>query len=49
MNETTQTIIALGLVAAALGFLIWRGLRRRGGCEDAGCGCGKSALKKSRK
>ncbi len=50
MNETTQTIIALGLVAAALGFLIWRGLRRRGGgCADAGCGCGKSALKKPRK
>ncbi len=47
MNETAQTIVALGLVAAALGFLLWRGLRRRGSvCE--GCGCGQGALKKPR-
>ncbi len=49
MNETTQTILALGLVAAALGFLLWRGLRRRGSaCEDSDCGCDKGALKKPR-
>jgi len=49
MNETMQTIIALGLVAAALGFLLWRGLCRRGSaCEDSDCGCDKGALKKPR-
>ena len=49
MNETAQTIVALGLVAAALGFLLWRGLRRRGSvCEGSGCGCGQGALKKPR-
>ena len=50
MNETLQTILALGLVAAALAFLIWRWLRRRSGaCDDAGCDCGKSVLRKPRK
>ena len=49
MNETAQTILALGLVAAALGFLLWRGVRRRGSvCEGSGCGCGQGALKKPR-
>jgi hypothetical protein len=47
MNEIWQTLIALGLVGAALGYLIWRGLRRRGAspCADGGCGCQKAALK----
>jgi hypothetical protein len=50
MNETMQTILALGLVAAALGFLVWRWLRRRGSaCDDADCSCGKSVLRKPRK
>jgi hypothetical protein len=50
MNETLQTILALGLVAAALGFLVWRWLRRRGrACDDAGCDCTRSSLRKPRK
>ncbi len=49
MNETMQTILALGLVAAALLFLIWRWWRRRSTCEDAGCDGGKSVLRKPRK
>lgn len=49
MNETLQTILALGLVLAALGFLLWRGIRKRGSaCEDSDCGCGKGTLKKPR-
>ena len=49
MNETLQTILALVLVAAALVFLIWRWLRRRNACDDAGCDCGRSVLRKPRK
>lgn len=51
MNETMQTILALGLAGAALGYLLWRGLRRRGGsgCSDGGCGCDKAKLKPKRK
>lgn len=51
MNETWQTIVALVLVGAALGFLLWRGLRRRGqnACSDGGCGCAKGALKPRKK
>ncbi len=50
MNETAQTILALALVAVSLGFLLWCGFRRRGGgCEESGCGCGKSVLKPKRK
>ena len=51
MNETMQTILALTLAAAALGYLLWRGLRRRGGraCSDSGCDCGKAALKPKQK
>ncbi len=50
MDETTQTIVALLLVAVALGFLVWRGLwRRRGGCAGEGCGCGRALSAKSRK
>jgi len=49
MNETMQTILALGLVAAALGFLFWRWLRRRNACDDAGCDCSRNVLRKRRK
>lgn len=37
MNETLQTVLALLLVLAAAGFLVWRKLRARGRaavCED---------------
>ena len=47
MNDTWQTITALGLAGVALGYLLWRGLRRRGAspCADGGCGCDKGGLK----
>ncbi len=48
MDQSTQTLLALGLVFAALGYLLWRWLGRRRGsaCEDSGCGCDKRVLKK---
>ena len=51
MNETMQTILALALVAAALGYLLWRWRRRRkeSPCARGDCGCGKAALQPRRK
>jgi hypothetical protein len=51
MNETWQTIIALALTGAALGYLLWQGLRRRGAspCSQGQCGCAKTAIKHRRK
>lgn len=51
MDQSTQTLLALALVAGALGFLLWRwfGRRRGSACDEGGCGCGKTVLKKPRK
>jgi hypothetical protein len=42
MNPLLDQIVVALIVAAALGWFIWRALRkrRRGGTCDAGCGCG---------
>jgi hypothetical protein len=48
MNETIDLIAALAVVALALGFLLWRRLRRRGTGPDSGasaCGsCGRCGV-----
>jgi hypothetical protein len=51
MDQTAQTLFALGIVGAALAFLLWRwfGRRRGSACDDGDCGCSKGALKKPRK
>lgn len=40
MNQTLAAFLA---VAAAVLFLLWRALRRRGGCSGGGCsgGCAR--------
>lgn len=55
MNATVQTIAALGIVALAAGWLLWRALAKRGrsGCGDGGCGAvspeARALLKKIKK
>jgi hypothetical protein len=55
MNAAVQTIAALGIVALAAGWLLWRALAKRShtGCGDEGCGAvspeTKALLKKLKK
>jgi hypothetical protein len=55
MTPGQQTIAALGIVALTAGWLLWRGLARRGhpGCGNEGCGAvspeAKALLKKLKK
>ena len=46
MSPTFQTIAALAIAAAALGWLIWRSLAKSGkpGC-GGGCGCPTTEIK----
>lgn len=41
-----QTIVVLGIVAAALVFVLWRVINTTRGKGDCGCGCGKDCKHK---
>jgi hypothetical protein len=55
INSTVQTIAALGIVALAAGWLLWRllGKRHDPGCGNEGCGAvspdARALLKKIKK
>jgi hypothetical protein len=46
VSAPLQTVLALGIVAAAIGGLAWRAFAKRGkpGC-GSGCGCATDAFK----
>ncbi len=48
MSSSLQTLIALGLVALALAFLLrsWFGKKKSSGCESAGCSAISPEVKK---
>jgi hypothetical protein len=40
MNPLLDQVLVAVIVAAALGWFLWRALRKRGGSKDCGAGCG---------